>query len=38
MTSSTITYDNLGNYEDRNWDYFLIFILFLIAWRFFLAI
>ncbi len=38
MTSSTITYDNLGNDEDKNWDYFVVFILFLIAWRFFLTI
>ena len=38
MTSSTIEYDNLGEFEDRNYDYFLIFILFLVAWRFFLAI
>lgn len=38
MKSSTIIYDNLGNYEDKEYDYFLIFILFLIAWRFFLSI
>lgn len=36
-TSSTITYDNnLG--ENQNYDYFLIFIIFLCAWRFFLSI
>ena len=38
MTSSTIPFDNLGNYEDKNWDYFLIFVLFLIVWYYFLAI
>lgn len=35
--STTLPYD-LGIEEDRNWDYFLIFVLFLIAWRFFLNI
>ena len=36
--SSTITFDNLGEFEDTNWDYFVVFVLFLIAWRFFLSI
>lgn len=38
MTSSTIPFDNLADYEDKDYDYFLIFILFLIAWCFFLHI
>jgi hypothetical protein len=37
MTSSTIIYDNLGD-NNESWDYFVVFILFLIAWRFFLSI